>query len=67
MNLINKLSDFIGKKEVKDTLQVYIDACNKLITSIGFWTIEPCVIFIFVFNSFAIILANVVLPVPGNP
>ncbi|MDD6145157.1 MAG: Holliday junction branch migration DNA helicase RuvB [Malacoplasma sp.] len=30
MNLINKLSDFIGKKEVKDTLQVYIDACNKL-------------------------------------
>ena len=30
MNLINKLSDFIGKKEVKDTLQVYIDACNKI-------------------------------------
>lgn len=30
MNLINKLSDFIGKKEVKDTLQVYIDACIKL-------------------------------------
>ena len=30
MNLINKLSDFIGKKEVKDTLQVYLDACNKL-------------------------------------